>query len=493
MSELDSARLLDEGDDGDARLLSALRADPTVEFLDTWDAQSAALRRLGPTLDPELLDERARFAHYPWRRIVVKVLGPRSFRRLRLDRNRNLITSEEQDRLGRLRIGVVGLSSGHVIAHTLAMQGVCGELRLADFDELELSNLNRVPGSVFDLGLNKTSVAARRIAELDPYLTVRTVPAGVTAEDVNGFLEGLDVVVEECDSLDVKALVRAEARARGLPVVMATSDRGMVDVERFDLEPDRPLFHGMLGDLDPATLAGLSGPEKVPYVMRLIEVGGLTARAAASLLEVGHTLSTWPQLAGDVTLGAGAVVEAVRRIGLGEPLSSGRVSLDVGALFDHMRAPTPPPAEERWETTEPEDQPDDLVESVVAAAVRAPSGGNVQPWTIVAGPDAVTVRLAPEYTTTIDVGLRGSAVAVGAAVYNARVAAAAGGAVGRVDYAESPEAPWLQAKIDLVEGVDDDRAGLYPAVLERETNRNHGNGAELPDAVRAELVAAAEA
>ena len=493
MSELDSARLLDEGDDEDARLLSGLRGDPTVEFLDSWDAQSAALRRLGPTLEPELLDERARFAHYPWRRAVVKVLGPRSFRRLRLDRNRNLITSEEQDRLGRLRIGVVGLSSGHVIAHTLAMQGVCGELRLADFDELELSNLNRVPGSVFDLGLNKTTVAARRIAELDPYLTVRTVPTGVTVEDIDGFLDGLDVVVEECDSLDVKALVRAEARARGLPVVMATSDRGMVDVERFDLEPDRPLFHGMLGDVDPATLAGLSGPEKVPYVMRLIEVGGLTARAAASLLEVGYTLSTWPQLAGDVTLGAGAVVEAVRRIGLGEPLSSGRISLDVGGAFDRMRAPAPDSTEERWETTELDEQlPGELLESVVAAAVRAPSGGNVQPWTIVAGPDAVTVQLAPEYTTTIDVGLRGSAVAVGAAVYNARVAAAAGGAVGQVAYAESSDAPWLQARIDLVDGVDDDRAGLYPAVLNRETNRNHGTGAALPESVAADLVAAAE-
>ena len=31
---------------------------------------------------------------------------------------------------------------------------------------------------------------------------------------------------------------------------MATSDRGLVDVERFDLEPHRPILHGLLGDLD---------------------------------------------------------------------------------------------------------------------------------------------------------------------------------------------------------------------------------------------------
>lgn len=61
--------------------------------------------------------------HYPWRRTVVAVLGPRSFATLRLDRNRNLITAAEQARLSGLRVGVVGLSVGHVIAHTIAMQG----------------------------------------------------------------------------------------------------------------------------------------------------------------------------------------------------------------------------------------------------------------------------------------------------------------------------------------------------------------------------------
>ncbi|MDP9165234.1 MAG: Rv1355c family protein, partial [Actinomycetota bacterium] len=331
-----SARLLDATIGDDADVLARLRSDPTIEFVDSWATQHGALLRLSPALPTQIVDEPPRYAYYPWRRAVAKILGPQSYRRLRLDRNRNLITAHEQDRLGQLRIGVVGLSSGHVVAHTLAMEGLCGELRLADFDDLELSNLNRIPAGVFDLGLNKTAVAARRIAELDPYLTVRTAPAGVTAATVDDFLSGLDVVVEECDSLDVKVDVRRAARKRRLPVLMATSDRGLVDVERFDLEPDRPIFHGLLGDVDPGSLASLSTRDKVPYVLRLIEVGGLSARAAASLLEVGHAISTWPQLAADVTLGAGAVAEAVRRIGLGEPLSSGRIRLDVGAALDRI-------------------------------------------------------------------------------------------------------------------------------------------------------------
>ncbi len=46
---------------------------------------------------------------------------------------------------------------------------------MADFDKIELSNLNRVPVGVFDIGLNKAMIAARRIAELDPYLAVDAI------------------------------------------------------------------------------------------------------------------------------------------------------------------------------------------------------------------------------------------------------------------------------------------------------------------------------
>lgn len=495
-----AARLLDPADADDALLVAALRADPSIDFLDSWAGQHASLQRLRPALDPDVLAEPPRLAFYPWRRSVVTVLGPRSYRRLRLDRNRNLITAGEQDRLGRLRIGVIGLSSGHVVAHTLAMQGLCGELRLADLDELELSNLNRIPGGVFDLGLNKTTVAARRIAELDPYLAVRTVPTGVSADDVDEFLDGLDVLVEECDSLDVKVTVRLAARARRVPVLMATSDRGLVDVERFDLEPDRAIFHGLLGDIDPNTLSGLSSTDKVPYVLRLIEVGGLSARAAASLLEVGHAVTTWPQLAGDVTLGAGAIAEAVRRIGLGEPLSSGRTRLDAAAALDRIETPRgeaalvdgeiSPGARGRAPAADP-------AAAVVAAALRAPSGGNVQPWQIASADDAVTVELAPERTSTIDVGLRGSAVAVGAAVYNARVAAAAGGVLGPVEYAEPTDGSPLRVRLRLVEGIapapaDLALAGQYEAMMRRETNRRRGDGAALTSDIRDALIATAQ-
>lgn len=285
--------VLRDDDHDDVLVLDRLRSDPSIEFVDRFAEQLAGVRRLLPQPDPDLLEEAKRWAYYPWRRMVVAILGLRGFRAVRLDRNRHLITAEEQRALHALRVGVVGLSAGHAIAYTLAAEGACGTLRLADFDKIELSNLNRVPVGAFDIGLNKAMIAARRIAELDPYLAVDLVTSGLSPESVDEFLDGLDVVIEECDSLDIKVILRQAACARGVPVLMATSDRGLVDVERYDVEPGRPIFHGLLGDIDADKLCGLTTKDKVPHVLNILDCQELSARCAASMIEVDQTL--WGQ------------------------------------------------------------------------------------------------------------------------------------------------------------------------------------------------------
>lgn len=487
-----SAQLLDvNAPDGDAAL-RRLQADPAVEFIDRLDIQLANLGSLRPAPHPELLTEPSRWAYYPWRRTVVAVLGPRGYRAVRLDRNRNSITPAEQDRLAALRIGVAGLSVGHVIAHTLAAQGLCGDLRLADFDHLELSNLNRVPATVFDIGLNKTHVAARRIAELDPYIAVEVFDAGLTLANIGEFLEGLDIVIEECDSLDIKAALRDAARARRIPVLMATSDRGLVDVERFDQEPHRPILHGLMGDLDIGLLPGMSSREKVRHILGYLEAERLSSRGAASLIEIDRSLSTWPQLASEVVLGAAALAEAVRRIGLGEELGSGRARIDIGSALDKLdepggTLPCPSPVDPCEAGALP-----GVSGAIVDAAIRAPSGGNAQPWSIQAGPTEVTIEIAAQHTSAMDVEFRGSAVALGAALLNARIAAAAHHVLGPVTVDDPDEGSPLRATLKLVDGTDPDLADLYEPMLKRETNRHRGIPRHIDVDTIGALAAAAE-
>ncbi|WP_227999250.1 Rv1355c family protein [Nocardia australiensis] len=485
--------ILDEADPHDAETLAELRNRPYLEFTDLRAVLRAEFDRIFAAKSRGDGPESDRWIYYPWRRAVVGLPGERTFRATRFDRNRNKLTPADQDRLAELTIGIVGQSAGHAVAHMLAMEGVGGRLRLADLDDIELSNLNRVPGTLFDIGVNKAVVTARRIAELDPYLPVEIFGSGVDEHTVDAFLDGLSIVVEECDSLDIKLAVREAASRHRVPLLMETSDRGLLDVERYDLEPDRPPFHGLLGGLRAADMRGLTAKEKAPFIVRMFGPTGLSPRLAASMVEVGEAVTSWPQLGSDVLLGASNVATAARRIGLGLELRSGRVRIDVENHLDDLADPEPM-AELVWDDSASDIAPaTEPVDRVLECAQRAPSGGNMQPWSLRVTDGAIHLALATEYTTAMDVGYRGSAVAVGAAVYNARVAAAAHGILGEHTFvANGDESRPLSAVLELGTAGDAELAVDYPAALARETNRQPGTGAAIAPAALAELHAAAE-
>ncbi|MHB8333471.1 MAG: Rv1355c family protein [Acidimicrobiales bacterium] len=466
-------------------MLQVLRGNDAIEFVDRLEAQEGQLRDMVPAPTESIVREDARWVYYPWRRAAVRLLGPRSFASLRLDRNRNKLTREEQSRLRTLRVGIVGVSTGSAIAHILAMEGLAGELRLADFDTIDVSNLNRVAASVLDLGVNKAVVAARRVTESDPYLRVVAFTEGVRPDNLNEFLDGLDVVIEECDSIDMKFLIREAARERRIPVIMETSDRGILDVERFDLEPLRPIFHGLFGELDSTKLAGLTMAQKGPYVARLIGPSEASSRGAASFLEVGHSITGWPQLASEVSLGAAAVATAVRRLGTTGDLPSGRVRIDVDEIIStltEIEIDTQTPVD--LASAPPDDGPLDeseVMTFLVDAARRAPSGGNMQPWRFEADDDEVRFYLVPERSSIWDVQYRGSYLALGAALFNARVAAASIKQLGQVRLFPDGRPTNHVATLYRGRSLDADVARLLPYVATRSTNRRPGQPVPIDD------------
>lgn len=492
--------ILDERERAERAIIEILRQDTAVEFFDQLDAQRSELRELRPLGGSELLDEPGCFVYFPWREALVKMVGRRAYAALRTDRNRNKITRDEQDRRRTFRVGVIGLSVGHAVAHALAMEGLCHELRLADFDRIETTNLNRIPGTVFDLGMNKAVVAARRIAELDPFMDIDVLAGGVQADNIAGFVSGLDLVIEECDSFDVKVLVREVAKEHRVPVVMATSDRGLFDVERFDLDPDRPTFHGLLPPLSAADLAGLPLAEKVPHVLSILDPEQISARGAASLVEVGTTITTWPQLGGDVLLGAATAAAALRRLGQGEPLPSGRIRVDLDDALVGAADPLVGPPAHALPGDLPDEQPlaeqlfdertvahADPDETVALAASRAPSGGNAQPWRFEIDGDEFRIHLAPERSSGMDVAYRGSYVAIGAALFNARVTAARQGRLGPTIVGSDQRGRGPMATLRMGDDGDDELAAFYPYLWKRSANRRLGNGLPIKPATQATL------
>ena len=272
------------------------------------------------------------YVYYPWSNRLVHLVHREEFIELRTSRNKHKITQDEQDYLASRVMGVIGLSVGQSVALTLAMERTCGTLRIADYDSLELTNLNRIRAGVASLGLPKTMVVAREIAELDPFIEVEVFSEGITEDNIDSFLEGdkkLDLLLEECDSMPVKVLSRLKARKLGIPVLMDTSDRGMIDVERFDIDDTLPLFHGLCPISNMEQLNAMSPEEIMNLMMTMVDFENLSDRMKYSFGELGKSLSTWPQLASDVISGGGHAAALARMIILGEEVPSKRYYFDI--------------------------------------------------------------------------------------------------------------------------------------------------------------------
>ncbi len=348
------------------------------------------------------------WVYYPWLKKIVHLLDKKEFIHVRTTRNLYKITEEERDKLSEQKIGVIGLSVGQAVSVTMAMERSYGEIRLADFDSLELTNLNRIRTGVHNIGIAKAVIAAREIAEIDPFLKVVCYPEGITEDNIDHFfLDGgkLNLVVEECDSIDIKILCRLKAKELKIPVVMDTSDRGTLDVERFDLEPDRSILHGFIDHLDVTKVKELkTNEDKIPYLLPMVGIETISARLKASLMEVGHSITTWPQLATTVALGGAITGDVCRRIMLDQFHESGRYFVDVEQLiankpiknavageedFKNEASPSLLTSEEmlsiisacdlQKENSQVEPA-QETIKKIVEAATLAPSGGNCQPW-----------------------------------------------------------------------------------------------------------------
>lgn len=287
------------------------------------------------------------WVYYPWSQKLVHLLDEEDFIRVRTNRNIYKITPDELTQLRKTKIGVIGLSVGQAIAITIATERICGEMRLADFDTIELSNLNRLSNAnVLDLGLPKAIITARRIAELDPYIKVNCWEKGITEQNIDDFIgnasdDKLNILVEECDSFDIKILSRIKAREKGIPVVMDTNDKGMLDVERFDLEPQRPILHGRIIDLEQTNttevvnkLKSLTFEEKLKYLSQIIDMENVSEEMKFSLSQMRKTITGWPQLSSSVALGGAMITDTCRRIALRKFNKSGRYFIHFNDLIN---------------------------------------------------------------------------------------------------------------------------------------------------------------
>ncbi len=454
------------------------------------------------------LHEYGVWVYYPWHEKLVHILDKEEFVELRTNRNLYKITREERELLAAKKIGIIGLSVGQSVALTLSMERGYGELRIADMDELEITNLNRLRGGIYNFGIKKTVLVAREIAEIDPYLKVTCFHEGITEENIENFLisDGkIDVLIDECDGLDIKILCRVKAKEFGIPVLMEASDRATVDVERFDLEPERPILHGFIDHLDISKVKYLKTSEdKVPYILPIAGVETLSSRMKASMIEVGETISTWPQLASAVSLGGGITADVCRRILLDQFHQSGRYFVDIEELIGDKKEQSVIPQEQVADLTpdnikafvqkislpwEPgQVRPDKIsVDTMVKAAGAAPSAGNNQPWKWYF--DGLNLWLFHDLKRSYSYGdfkNIASYVALGTAVENATLKAKELAIKIKTDLfpcSTDPSNPVAVIRFYETDPTGSEKDPLSAYIFERHTNRKPGKGEKIPEPV----------
>lgn len=257
------------------------------------------------------LDAVGVWVWYPWNKKLVHLLPPRDVQRLRVSRNRYLITDSEQAKFYHASVAIAGLSIGSSIANTLRLQGGAQTLKLADFDTLELSNTNRISVGVTHLGEQKIDIIKEKLLETDPFTKLSLFPKGLSPETVERFCKGADVIFDEVDNLLIKVLLRQAARKFRIPLIMLTDndDGVLIDYYPYHKNLRAPLFYGVPDRKILGAVSAKTPPTKAQMVKLSSQVVGpdhISERMIKSLRAVGKSLVSWPQL-GTAALFSGVV------------------------------------------------------------------------------------------------------------------------------------------------------------------------------------------
>ena len=139
-------------------------------------------------------------------------------------RNIGWVTEAEQQLLRSKRIAIAGLGGvggSHLL--TLARLGI-GAFNIADFDLFDIPNFNRQAGA-FMSTVNKPKIDTLATVALDinPTISLKKFPAGISDENLTQFLDGVDLYVDSLDyfALDIRQKVFAACASRGIPALTA--------------------------------------------------------------------------------------------------------------------------------------------------------------------------------------------------------------------------------------------------------------------------------
>lgn len=138
----------------------------------------------------------------------------------RYDRNKSMISEEDQILLSQLKVCIIGCGGlGGYVIEQLARLGV-GHLTLVDGDCFDITNLNRqLLATTNNMGEPKVEVAKKRVALINPEVSVTAIYKKVTSENCREVLEGHDVFIDGLDHIDTRRMVVSVCKQLQIPYI----------------------------------------------------------------------------------------------------------------------------------------------------------------------------------------------------------------------------------------------------------------------------------
>ncbi|MEO0410706.1 MAG: ThiF family adenylyltransferase [Pseudomonadota bacterium] len=314
-------------------------------------------------------------------------------------RNIGWLTAYEQQRIRGAKIAVAGAGGvGGIHLQTLARLGFA-RFHVADLDTFELANFNRQAGARLDtLGLPKAEVAKELVTSINPEADISVFPNGVTEDNLEDFLDGVDVYIDGLDFfvLDLRAKLFKLAREKGITAITAapigmgagylifTPDSMSFD-RFFALGDNADTFEGAAGFLLGLTPAMLQRP----YLADPSQVDLVGQRGPSTAIACQLCAGVAAAEAVKVVLRRGPIKPApyyhhfdayrgrfvTRKLlgGAKNPLHRLKRGFVTGLTKRFSKSARPPDVDAAPSDT--------IVERILEAARWAPSADNTQPWT----------------------------------------------------------------------------------------------------------------
>lgn len=139
-------------------------------------------------------------------------------------RNIGWVTPEEQTIIQSKRIAIAGMGGvGGEHLTTLARLGF-QQFNIADFDVFEEHNFNRQAGAFTDtINCDKAQTMADITKKINPNSDIKIFTDGVIPDNVDAFLENVDVYVDSLDffAMDAREMLFRACADRNIPIVTA--------------------------------------------------------------------------------------------------------------------------------------------------------------------------------------------------------------------------------------------------------------------------------